>query len=930
MSPLPPRHRPPPSVRMAAFFRRTLLRLRHCIPSRRAEEDFDREIALHLALLEEDYRHRGLSPQEAHTAARRDLGGVEQARQAHRDQRSLPWIQQTRQDLRHACRALARNPAFTLLAVVTLAIGIGVNTTLFTAWDAVALKPLPVADPSRVVRLERWFVNGWLGDMQYGFSWPEYLACRGHQDVFSDLVATSWPVRVRALLPAGPEKSAARNLQGQLVSGNYFRSFGVNAALGRTFGPDEDRAPGANPVLVLSYAYWQRAFRKGPAVLGSVLQIDGTPFTVIGVAPQEFTGTELLPRVPDFWAPASMQAQLVPGQDWLHQPAVYRFQILGRLKPGIGIARAQAQTSALLRQFSTTYVTREPTRTVTLQHTAFFGNTNDPRFEAGVGALMLIVGMVLFVACANLANMLLARGAARQKEIGLRLALGASRLRVIRHLITESILLSLLGGALGLALSVAASRLLRLALARMLTSQLGSDFAFSLNLSPDPRVMAYAIGLSLVAGVAFGLSPALQFTKPELASSIRDESTAFGRRLRRSHLRSALIGGQVAVSMLLLTCSGLLVRGLLKSQNADPGFDTRQVFLLLGDYGDSPQAAQARFHRLVTGLQNVPELASVAWGRGPMMGTWTPPIVIGESASLAAPAHRRTLASYASRNYFRTLGIPLLRGRDFTAEESVTGAPVAVISESAARRFWPGTNPIGRHFQLDLHFTGKRTRFEVIGVAADVRFTNLTRVDPAHVYLAPDPALTYPIVINVGRNQRSALPALWKAIGGIDPDRLPDLSLWNVETMLVHPQRTLARVMAIFAAILALLAVSLAAVGIYGVMAYGVSQRTREIGIQMALGAKSSHVLRSVATSGLKPVLAGMIIGLGCGAAASAVLHSTLSFPGAADFLYGVPFYDPWTFAGICCFLFAVAILASLVPAIRAVKIDPMTALRCE
>ncbi len=915
---------------MRAFLMRTGAKMRNLWRSRHADQELEREIALHIALLEEEYERRGMSQEEARTAARRTLGGVEQAKQAHRDQRSVLWLEQTRQDLRHACRTFARTPGFTLLAVVTLAAGIGVNTTVFTAYDAVALKPLPVADPARVVRLERWFVHGWLGDMQYGFSWPEYLYCREHQNVFSDFVATSSPVRVLAQLPGSNPATQLKALQGQMVSGNYFKSFGVDVNPGRPFESDEDRAPGANPVIVISYPFWQRAFHGDPQIVGLLLKINGTEYSILGVAPQEFTGTTLLPQVPDFWAPISMQAQLVPGQDWLHQPANYHFQILGRLRPDVGLQRAEAETAALMHQFSTTYVTREPTRTVTLQHTAFFGNTEDPRFQAGVAALMLMVAMVLFVACANVANMLLARGAVRQREISVRLALGASRARVMRLLVTESVLLSLVGGVAGLALSVVASKLLRVAVAQILTAQLGSDFAFSLNLNPDMRVLAYALLLSVIAGVVFSLSPALQFTKPELATSLRDESTSFGHRLRRSRLRSLLIGGQVAISMLLLTCSGLLVRGLMQSQNADPGFNTRQVFLLLGDYGDNPATSVARFQRLVRRLEEMPEVANVGYGRGPMMGTWVPPMIVKKPQAVEGTERGRTLASYASQNYLRTLGIPLLRGRDFTKQESTTGAHLAVISEAGARLFWPAEDPLGKHFQLDLHFTGKLTDFEVIGVAKDVRFSNLTRIDPAHVYLAPDPTTTYPILLNVGANQQTALAAVWKVLSRLDPNLLPDLSLWNAETMLVHPQRTLARVMAMFAAGLALLAVSLAGVGIYGVMAYVVSQRTKAIGIQMALGARSGDVLRSVALWGLKPVAAGMIIGLGCGAAASAVLHSTLSFPGSSDFLYGVRFYDPWTFAGISCFVVAVSVVASMVPAVRAVSVDPMIALRYE
>jgi putative ABC transport system permease protein len=329
-------------------------------------------------------------------------------------------------------------------------------------------------------------------------------------------------------------------------------------------------------------------------------------------------------------------------------------------------------------------------------------------------------------------------------------------------------------------------------------------------------------------------------------------------------------------------------------------------------------------------MQEVPEVASIAYGRGPMMGTWTPPIIVDKSGAVEGVERGRILASYASQNYLKTLGIPLLRGRDFTRQESDAGAHVAVISANAARRFWPGEDPLGRHFQLDLHFKGKLTEFEVVGIAKDVRFTSLTRIDPAHVYLAPDPTTTYPILLNVGNNQQTALAAIQNAVSRLDANMLPDLSLWNLETMFVHPQRTLARIMAMFAAGLALLAVSLAGVGIYGVMSYVVSQRTHEIGIQMALGAHAGDVLRSVALWGLKPVAAGMIVGLVCGTAASALLHNTLASPASSDFLYGVRFYDPWTFVGISLFLVAVSLLASLVPAVRAVRVDPMVALRYE
>jgi predicted permease len=909
-----------------------MAKLCNMVRNERVEKELAREITSHLNLLEDEFQRRGMTPPEARLAARRAYGGAEQAKQLHRDERSILWLEQTLQDLRHACRSLARSPGFTLASMIMLALGIGVNTTLFSAYNAVALKPLPVTDARKVVRLERWFESGALGDFQYDFSYPEYRYCRDHQDAFSNLVAASSPVRVLASLSDDNQQSgnALKTLQGQIVSGNYFTGLGIGARIGRTFGPEEDRAPGANPVIVLSYAFWQRQFQGDAQIPGHAIKINDTIFTVVGVAPQEFTGTSVIPQVPDFWAPVSMQAQLVPGQNWLNQPADFRFQVLARVKPMMGLKEAQAEADTLIHQFSATYSPRDRTRAVTLQRTAFFGNTDDIRFQAGVATLMLIVGMVLFVACANVANMLLARGAARQKEVSVRLALGASRSRVIRHLLTESVLLSLGGGLAGLALAVIASKLLWVWIQQMLSRMLGGEFVFRLNLNPDIRVLAYALGLSAITGIVFGLSPALQFTKQDLTTALKGESSSFGRRVSRSRLRHLLVGGQVAVSMLLLTTAGLLVRGLARSQAADPGFQARRMVLVFGDFGDDPAKAAARNRRLMDRLATVPELNNIAMGTAPMMGTWTPPIVVKRSNALEGMLRSRTLASYASEAYFNTLGIILLRGRDFTREESATGAHVSVISASTARRFWPGEDPIGRHFQLDLHFSGNLTDFEVIGVAKDVRFANLTRIDPAHVYLATNSTEILPILVSVKRDPRSTLAAVRNAVAASDRNLLPTLSLWNMETLLLSPRKAMARALAIFAAILAVLALSLAGIGIYSVMAYVVSQRTQEIGVRMALGAMPGHVLKSVALHGLWPVAAGMMVGIAGGAAMSGILHSTLASPESSDFLYGVSYYDPWTFLGVSCFLAMVALFASLVPALHALKVDPVVSLRYE
>jgi predicted permease len=780
--------------------------------------------------------------------------------------------------------------------------------------------------------LRRTLQSGVIGDNQYEFSYPEYSNVRDRQNVFQDVIAAGWPVKV--LVSATDEDHAGASqwkpAQAQIVSDNYFGALGINAELGRVFRPEKDPASGGDPVVVLSHAYWLRQYRGDPRVLGSELKIGNTAFTIVGVTPRAFTGTSLNPQVPDLWAPVSMQQQLVPGQDWLHKPTDFEFQVLARLDPGVAAKQAQAETDAMVRQFDAGYTMRDRTLSVALERTAFFGNTNDLRFQAGVGAMMVIFAMVLLVACANVTNMLVARGAARQKEISVRLALGASRARVVRHLLTESMLLALGGGIAGLALAAAASKLLWVALNQILVRQLGSDFVLSLNLNPDARVLLYALSLSIATGFIFGLSPALQFTRPDLNTSLKDENTSFGRGVSRSRLRGVLIGGQVAISMLLLSSAGLLIRGLLRSQTAAPGFETHRVYLLRADYGDDPLKAAGASHRMADWLKTVQEVANVSYGTGPMMGTWTPPMFIRNRRALEGSSEARTLASYASDNYLNTLGIALLRGRDFTPQESSTGAHAAVISASTAREFWPNEDPLGKHFQLDLHFDGKLTEFEIIGITRDVRFANLTRIDPSHVYLATDPALIYPVFFSVRGDQQTALAAVWSRLRSFDSDILPSISLWNVETMLLNPQRTLARALAMIAAILAILALSLAGIGIYGVMAFVVSQRTQEIGVRIALGATPGGILRGIGIEGLRPVIVGMVAGLAGGAALSLVLHRTLAFPGSIDFLYGVNFYDPFTFFAIIVFLIAISVTASLGPALKAIRVDPMVALRYE
>lgn len=898
---------------------RFLRKLRALILRRSRERDLDREVRAHLTLLADEFETRGMSPELAREAARRSFGSVALARELGREAASPVWIEQVFQDLRHAARALVRQPGFTLVAVATLALGIGVNATFFTAYNTLALKPLPVADPGRVMRLERWLERGFLGDIQYNFSYPEYIYCRDHNGVFDGLVAASWPVRVAA-------QNEPETFNVELVSSNYFRDLGVPVASGRAL-VDEDEHE-RRPVLVVSDAFWRRRYNADPSAAGRTMVINGVAFTVIGVASERFNGTSVGLQAPDFWAPLWMQRTLAPARDWIHDPTWMQLQLLARLRPSTTRKRAEAETQALIAQFSTTYDADERTKAVTLQRTSLLGNTEDPRFEATVAGLMMLLAMVLMVACANLANMLLARGAARRQEMGVRMALGAGRARLVRHLLTESVVLALAGGAAGLLFSIWGSRILWAVVQQMLAGPLTRGLVIRVDFAADGRVFLYTLALSILAAIAFGLAPALRSAGADLTTAIKDDGGTFGARLTRSRLRSAMVAGQVAVSMLLLITAGLLLRGMIRSQSANPGFEAHRVYRLAASFGDTPAKAAAVERRLIERLETMPAIRSAALGTAPLLGTWTTTITIPSRGSIL---RGRTLAGYASEAYFDALGIPLVRGRVFTLREAGSGARVAVVSESAARHFWPGEDPLGKRFDLEMSYARRETaEFEVTGIAKDVRFANLTRVDPARVYLATSSAASYDLLVRIQGDAKSAADAVRTALREIDPSMLAGMSFVSIEDGPLSIHRSLAEALAMLAGSLAALAAGLASVGIYGVMAFLVTQRVREIGIRVALGAGAAQMLRAVILGGLRPVAAGIAIGIAAAAGLSSLLHSTLALPGASDLLYGVPFYDPATFLAFPLLLATIACAASAVPAHRALRIDPAAALRSQ
>jgi predicted permease len=912
---------------MLSSFRTFASRLYGWLRSSRLDADFDEELHAHLAMLIDENVRRGMTPDAAARAARLTLGGSTQISERQREQRGLPLLDGLIQDIRYALRVFRRSPGFTSVAILTLALGIGVNTTVFTLFDAVALKALPVDDAGRMVRCERWFARGARGDLQYAFSFAEYLHYRSHSQTFAGVIGASWPIRVA---------TDGEPVQAQAVSGNYFSVLGVNAVLGRTFLAEEDQQPGAHPVIVLSDSFWRRWFHADPHVLGKTVTLNNDVFTVIGVAPAEFIGTGNPPQVPDLWAPLAMQAQLDPGFAWLDRPGIHRIQVLARLAPAATRAQAQAEVQVLSRQIEEVPEGsggQGKTIAVTLQPATYFGGTDDARFQAMVALFMALVGMILIVACVNLANMLLARASVRQREIGVRLALGASRGRLIRQLLTETVLLAIMGGAAAIVLSTWATEALWIAVDRMIRLMMfgGSDVPFAASLRPDTAVFAFVFGVSLATGIVFGLSPALQLTHADVSAALKEQGTSFGHRLSRSRLRALLLAIQVAVSMMFLISGGLLMRGLLRSQTADPGFDPRRVWMVLVNFGPDPVKSVALQARLIDQLRHAPELDGVAHvDRFPLAGTWSPPVAPEDTQASPQQLPARTLANHVSPGYFETVGIAIRRGRNFTQTEGEVGAPVAIVSEAAARHLWPGDDPIGKHLKLDLDFRGTMARFEVVGVANDVRTANLSRVDPAFVYLTTKSSTIYNLLVRSRGDARTTAAAVRAAVESIDKRLVPSLGIMSLADGPLRVQRLMPQVTATCAAVLAGLALLLAVAGIYGVMSYLVSQRVREIGIRMALGATAADVLRMVVRQGLSPVGAGAAVGVVAAAAVSSVLRSTLVSPSNPDLLFGIGAFDPVTFVGVGGLLAFVAALASWIPARRAMTVDPMTALRCE
>ena len=820
-------------------------------------------------------------------------------------------------DARYGLRALLKSRGFTAVAVLSLGLGIGVNTTLFSLVNAVLFRPLPVSHPEQLVTV----YTGRKDFLYSTTSYPDYLDFRDQAGVFSGLAAHSM------MSASLSREGQSQLLRGEVVSGNYFEVLGVKAFLGRTLTPADDRTPGGHTVVVLGHGFWKGRFGADPSIVGSILRINGTPFTVVGVVRQSFTGT--IPGLsPDLWMPLAMEDSVsaMGIQDSVPSPGATRLErrgqrwlfIKGRLKPGVTVQQAQSNLEAILSRLGQEYSATNEGRTVSVfpAKAVRIHPLADAMITPAAAALMAIVGLVLLIACANVASMMLARATARRREIAIRLAMGATRGRLVRQLLTEGLLLSGMGGVVGLLIGYWAADLL-------LAFKPPIPIPIQLELGVDVRVLAFTCLVSLATGLAFALAPALRATRPNLVPALKDESVIGEIGRRRFGLRDGLVVGQVAVSLVLLIGAGLLVRGLLAAQAAEVGFvpagvASVEVNLRFNRY--SEERGKTFFREAIERVEALPGVESAAMTRRlPLSADINMEgiLVEGYPSSPEDPALAIDAVTVGPR-YFATLGVPLLEGRDFNAFDTENSPRVAIVNQAFGRRFWPGESGLGKRFQLDL---GARDRpsVEIVGVVADhkVRTVGEEPRPYLHFSASQDYSPAAQVVARGRGDAASLVGALRRELLALEPD-LVFLSAQTMEQAVsesLYPARMASGLLAASGG----LAVLMAAVGLYGAITYWVSRRTREIGIRMALGASSGGVHTLVVRQGLTLTAIGAALGVLGAAAGSRVL---------AGLLYGVGTMDPLAFGGAVAVLFGVALVASYVPARRAAGVDPMLALR--
>jgi predicted permease len=810
------------------------------------------------------------------------------------------------QDVRYGLRTIAKAPGFAAIAILTLALGIGANTTIFSWINSALLNPVPgLASPSEVVSL----TLSKPGDNPFPFTYPDVEAIRDGQQSFTGITACNF-AQMSLTGKGKPER-----VFGMVASANYFDVLGIRPMLGRGFLPAEDEKPGGAPVAVISYRLWQTHFGANPDIVGQIIKINQHPYAIVGVTPPVFQGSQTGVRT-EIWVPIMMEAQLDPLGDLLHDHHQFWLLAFGRLKRGVTLQQAREEMTLRLKPEVKNYPEEHKGHDSVTAYPLWrnpFGLNQF--FSTLLPMLMAIAGLVLLLACANVANLMLVRSVGRRREIAIRMSLGASRWRLVRQLLVESLMLALAGGAVALLITFWTEG----TLLKFLPAT--EDGPLSLSISTDRAVLLATFMISVITGVIFGVLPALRNSGVAPVAVLKEDTGSASGSLKKARLASGLVVAQISLSLLLLICAGLFIRSLLSAQQINPGFNPQNVLIASYDmftagYSD---ASGAEFNRqLVAKLEALPGIQSVALAdRVPLGFDSGSTSVKPEGYVSQANESMETQVAMITPNYFRTLQIPIVEGREFTPQDTKNSQRVVIVSQAFANRYWPNQGALGKQLNSDL----THEWFTVVGVARDCKMAGLNEKPMPFVYL-PQYQIYHSTMTIIARTTADPLVAgktVEQAIHGLNAD----LVLFNVTSLKLNEQIASfpQRIAGTFVGAFGLLALILAAVGIYGVTAYTTRQRTHEIGIRVALGANKDDILRLVLGHGLRLTLAGVVLGL----AASFALTRYLS-----SLLLGVTSTDALTFSSVTILLCAVALFACFIPTRRAMRVDPIVALRYE
>jgi predicted permease len=820
------------------------------------------------------------------------------------------------QDVRFALRILIKNPGFSVIAILSLALGIGANTTIFTVVNAILLNPLPVKQISRVVQVDTVDTKTRVtaaNVTKLGMSYPNFQDYARAGKLFGGLSCVVGPLPLTWSGGAEPKQ-----IFGQMVSANYFEVLGLRPVAGRFFLPDEDTKPGGNNVVVLSHSLWVNKFGSDPSVVNKVLTLNATSYSVIGVAPRGFKGAFTFGNAEQVWLPVSMYPQVLAGffKDNFNDRRFLITAVIGRIKDGVSLKEAEASLKTIASNLEREFPKDNASRSVALTPLAeaAVGVNNRDQFVLAGGLMMAIVGVVLLIACANLANLLLAQSASRQKEIGLRAALGASQIRMARQLLTESMVLAMLSAVVGLAIAYAG---------RAVLWSFRPPFILDgdVDLSFDSHVLVFTLSVALLTAVIIGLAPAIKVARPNLIEALKVGGRGGTVGWTRSPFRSLLVVTEVALALVALVGAGLFVRSMQSAQRIDPGFESKKLFVFAFDLGAlhyEEGRAQQYFRAAVDRARTVAGVDSATIASNFPLGGGLGRTVFPEGQDEAS-GYRGTLTQLndVAPNFFQTLRIPLVGGREFTDADRKNTRQVAIINQAMAYQFWPNQNAIGKRF----HFFGETQLLEVVGVVRNTVVNNIgEEAQPlAYLPLTQDFAPAVTMQVRTSGRPESTIAAVREQVQSLDTN----LALTNLNTIeeLIDQGLWAPRVGAALLAVFGALALLLAIIGVYGVLSYSVSQQTREIGIRMAMGARSGSVLSLIIGQGMRLAIVGLMLGLLIAFATMRVLSSLL---------FGVSAHDPFTFAGVSLILATAAILGCYIPARRAAKVNPITALRYE